>query len=86
MSAERRHVDCGSHGRVPWDGDVVCSSCGAIYLAEQVIGDRIVYPTMDESGRCPCGARLMPDEDRSIPFAARIACRACARGAAKSRG
>jgi hypothetical protein len=71
-------IRCGSHGKVPWYGDVVCIKCGAVFMRD---GDS--YPEAPEDGSCTCGTRLFPDRDDGTgairgEFSARVCCRTCA--------
>jgi hypothetical protein len=65
-------VDCGSHGKVPWQMDVMCDGCGKLYNLDDPSCPR--YPEL-----CSCGkaltARFIGDND----FSARIVCPACAK-------
>jgi DNA-directed RNA polymerase subunit RPC12/RpoP len=69
-------IRCSEHGIVPWGGDLVCSNCGKVFLAERHEETRTVTFVPDvPRGICPgCGKRLLG----GITFTARIACRACA--------
>ena len=73
-----QQIDCGTHGKVPWYGDVVCAKCGAVFVRE---GD--VYPDAPESGLCTCGVQLFPKRNAfgviEGIFSARVCCRDCAK-------
>lgn len=69
-------VRCDSHGEIPWEGHVACSSCGAVFQTENEKAARYA-PRV-----CPCGHRLMPAKNRigeALPFSARVVCGTCYR-------
>lgn len=77
----RAKLDCTTHGKVTWYGDIVCAACGLVFLRE---GPN--YPTAPEDGRCFCGVQLFPPRDaegKAIDgyFSARTICRDCAKEA-----
>lgn len=47
-------VACGKHGALPWEGDVVCEKCGAVYQTKDEKAPHLA-PLV-----CTCGVRLMP--------------------------
>lgn len=64
-------LDCDTHGRSTWAGDIVCAACGVIFKGNEE--GRPVCPTI-----CHCGKRLMPADDVAVGFTGRMACRPCA--------
>ena len=62
------NVSCTDHGDMPCQY-IICSACGAIYKL-----------TSNPPERCPCGVRLMPNNDAGGEFSARLICTPCAEG------
>jgi hypothetical protein len=85
-AADTSALECASHGRKPWLGDVVCASCGEIFLREDDPTGKTdgIYVTVPATGMCNCGVRLFPERDANgkmlpVEFSARPACPDCAR-------
>lgn len=62
-----RFLDCDSHGRAPWHGEVICVACGAVWKLE---GNAHVPPA--ECGKnCTCGKSLVGDDGTARAICAR---------------
>lgn len=76
--ALRKYVKCSTHGRVPWEGHLICDGCGSVFSTQD---DSL--PTHVASDDCPtCGKLLVPPATRelgapAVEFTARIICPAC---------
>lgn len=66
-------VDCATHGRKAWRGDVICTNCNRLYQTEEPTQPRYA-PRV-----CECGVRLMPGrgKNKTAEFSARMVCRPC---------
>jgi len=53
-----RKLECDLHGRGPWQGEVICTACGAVWKLE---GDTHVPPP-ELGTHCTCGANLVGPE------------------------
>lgn len=87
MTPQLPHLNCGSHGRKPWAGDVVCDDCGRVYQTHDEGLERYAL------SKCWCGARLMPEPENEalsriwdethhtfvgpVAFSARTICHGC---------
>jgi DNA-directed RNA polymerase subunit RPC12/RpoP len=67
-------LDCGEHGKRPWQGHVVCAQCGAMYQTSDAEG-AYYAPILCEG----CGVRLMPfgRPHNRKEFSARSICAEC---------
>jgi hypothetical protein len=71
MSDKPRTMKCGTHGKKPWKGTIVCSACN------------LPWQMLDEHGPyyaprvCTCGAQLMPASAEDTTFKGRTACDVC---------
>lgn len=79
-----RTVFCSSHGVAPLGG-LICDRCKHIYPCELGAAadgssgiSTLVFPTIDDSGKCSCGAQLIPS-DKGGEFSARVVCASCTR-------
>lgn len=57
------NIQCGDHGPAPWQGTIVCGSCGHPY---QIVAEDEEFEPLCEGAEpapleCSCGKRLAPD-------------------------
>lgn len=70
-----KYLDCGSHGRRPWHGTVICSKCGRVYHAQRD-GEALVEGAESAPLVCHCGDQLLPNLGGGV-FSARPICSTC---------
>jgi hypothetical protein len=66
----KKNLKCGTHGKRPWNGEVVCSACDRLYTTH----DHKLKNHAPEI--CMCGRPLMPP---ATDFTARPCCTYCYR-------
>ncbi len=80
-------VKCDPHGRVPWNDDIICVGCSAVWQCRSEAEPRYA-PEM-----CTCGRRLLPPPGergrrgkggKGGEFSARLLCPKCAEAARKA--
>lgn len=69
-----RLLHCDSHGAAPWEGDICCDQCHAIYQVRSPLEDR--YAPL----ACECGVRLCPavNENPNGAYSWAPICHGCA--------
>lgn len=62
---EKRTLECGKHGRMPWRGEIMCETCRRVFLPPwenlKLDASIISVPEADYP-MCDCGAQLFPGE------------------------
>lgn len=62
---------CGTHGRRPWKGHIVCANCNRVFQTQNPDEPRYAQDV------CPCEAQLSPADAEDRDFTARPICDLC---------
>jgi hypothetical protein len=72
-------MDCATHGKTAWRGEVICDECKRVYRLPYGEGrsDRELLEPATGTNHCDCGARLTEGPEQSTEFTAQPICPGC---------